>query len=324
MVQYRAETLAALRRYNRRVRIIFAGTPETAVPSLSRLIAAEHDVVAVLTRAPAPVGRKRTLRPSAVHEAATALGIPVLTPRSLRDADIGSTIRQLAPEAVAVVAYGLLVPADLLSVPRKGWINLHFSLLPEWRGAAPVQYAVAAGQETTGASTFLLEEGLDTGPVFKTLTETIRPDDTSGTLLDRLAESGANLLVETFAALEDGSAIATPQHGEPSYAPTLGSADARVDWKQSAQQVENMIRGYTPAPGPWTMLGDLRIKLGPVIPVPGTTDLGPGQLRDDLVGTGSHAVRLGTVAPAGKRAMAATDWLRGAHLSPSAGFEVIA
>ena len=305
-----------------RVRILFAGTPETAVPSLLRLVEAGHDVVAVLTRAPARAGRSHKLRNSAVHDAAERLGIPVLTPASLRNAEIREQIVELAPQAVAVVAYGLIIPSELLDVPTHGWINLHFSLLPAWRGAAPVQYAIAAGDEITGASTFRIEKGLDTGPVFGMVTEQIKPTDTSGDLLERLAGSGAELLAQTFSLLESGQAVATAQQGVPSHAPTISTQAAKVNWQHPAVAIERHIRSLTPAPGAWTLLAGSRVKLGPVTQVPTVTDLGPGELREDLVGTGSHALRLGWVAPAGKKQMLATDWLRGARLEPGMSFDL--
>lgn len=302
------------------MRILFAGTPDVAVPSFERLLSAGHEVLAVLTRAPARAGRSHAMHRSAVHDAAEHYGIPVLTPRTLRDPQFTENIATLAPDAAAVVAYGKIVPPALLSVPRLGWINLHFSLLPAWRGAAPVQHALAAGDDITGASTFLLEEGLDTGPVFGSTTERINPTDTAGDLLERLSHSGAELLVRTFALLESGLAVPHPQHGDVTYAPSISVADAQVDWTHPAIAIDRQIRAHTPAPGAWTMLRGHRIKLGPISPVPDVTDLAPGELRGELVGTGSHAVRLGTVAPAGKRVMEARDWLRGARLSPGEQF----
>jgi methionyl-tRNA formyltransferase len=302
------------------VRLIFAGTPAVALPSLEALLASRHEVVAVITRPAAPAGRGKKLRPSPVAERAEAEGIEVLTPTTPRDLAFQARLRDLAPDAIPVVAYGALVPADLLALPVHGWINLHFSVLPAWRGAAPVQYAVMAGDEVTGASTFLLEKGLDTGPVFGTLTETIRPRDTAGDLLERLSVAGAELLVRTLDAIEDGIVSPVPQPGEGiSLAPTLSVADARVRWTHPALAVDRRIRGCTPAPGAWTSLPDgSRLGLGPVTPAPEVTDLAAGELRvgrqDVWVGTASHAVRLGEVRPAGKKAMNAADWARGARL----------
>ncbi|MCC2333233.1 methionyl-tRNA formyltransferase [Cellulomonas wangsupingiae] len=303
------------------MRLLFAGSPAAAVPSLQALLASRHEVVAVLTRPDARVGRGRALQPSAVAAVARERGLQVLTPRSLRDPQVVAQIADLAVDAAPVVAYGVLVPADLLDVPRHGWVNLHFSLLPAWRGAAPVQHAVMAGDEVTGASTFRLEEGLDTGPVYGTLTETIRPTDTSGDLLGRLSVAGAELLVRTLDALEDGVLEPVPQPGDGvSHAPKLTVEDARVRWEHPAHAVDRRVRGCTPAPGAWTTLPDAqRLGLGPVRPVPEVTDLRPGEVRAEkhevLVGTAAGAVRLGDVTAPGKRPMPAADWARGARLA---------
>jgi len=301
------------------VRLVFAGTPEPALPSLEALLASRHDVVAVLTRPDAPAGRGRTLRPSPVRERAEAAGLEVLTPAHPRDDTFQARLRQIAPDCCPVVAYGALVPQPVLDVPTHGWVNLHFSLLPAWRGAAPVQHAVLAGDEVTGATTFRLEAGLDTGPVFGVTTEDVRPTDTSGDLLARLAVAGAGLLVATLDALEDGSVQAVPQLTEGvSLAPKIISEDARVDWTASALRVDRLVRACTPAPGAWTTLRGKRVKLGPVT----VTDqvLAPGELRDGLVGTATTAVRLGGVRPEGRAAMAAGDWLRGLRLEPGGSF----
>ena len=213
----------------RRVRVIFAGTPEVAIPSLRALVDSPHEVVAVLTRPDARSGRGRSLLPSPVRAAAEELGLPVLTPTTLRDEAVRAEMAALEPDVVAVVAYGQLVPQDLLDLPTHGWVNLHFSLLPAWRGAAPVQHALLAGDAVTGASTFVIEAGLDTGPVIGTMTETVRPEDTTGTLLTRLADAGAPLLVASLDGLEAGRVTPTPQPGEGvSHAPKVTVDDARV------------------------------------------------------------------------------------------------
>jgi len=281
-------------------------------------------VVAVLTRPDAPAGRGRTLRPSPVRERAEAAGLEVLTPAHPRDADFQARLRELAPDCCPVVAYGALVPAPALTIPAHGWVNLHFSLLPAWRGAAPVQHAVRAGDEVTGATTFRLESGLDTGPVFGVTTEDVRPTDTSGDLLERLALAGAGLLAHTLDAIEDGTVTAVPQPGEGvSYAPKIDVADARVDWTAPALHVDRLVRACTPAPGAWTTLRARRVKLAPVT-ITGEV-LDPGHLRalgdgGCLVGTGTTAVRLSGVRPEGKAAMAAVDWLRGLRLEAGEGF----
>lgn len=306
------------------MKVVFAGTPEVARPSLEALLASRHEVVGCLTRPDARAGRGRRARPSPVREAAEAAGVPVLAPPRLRDEAVREQLEAWAPDVCAVVAYGALVPADLLSLPRHGWVNLHFSLLPAWRGAAPVQHAVMAGDEITGAVTFVLEEGLDTGPVLGRLTESVRPRDTSGDLLQRLSLAGADLLVATFDALERGDLVPEPQPDEGvSLAPKLEAEDARVDWARPAFAVDRLVRGCTPAPGAWTLWRGERLKLlpvEPVTPVAGTAgadrvDLAPGQVlagrRDVLVGTATAPVRLGEVQPQGKKAMAAADWARG-------------
>jgi methionyl-tRNA formyltransferase len=306
--------------------LLFAGTPEAAVPSLTALIASRHDVVAVLTRADAPAGRGRRLTPSPVRRIADESGIPVITdpPQGEQFLD---RLRGLRIDAAPVVAYGHLLRPAVLEVPRLGWINLHFSLLPAWRGAAPVQRAVIAGDEITGATTFLLDEGMDTGEVLGTMTETIRPRDTAGDLLARLASGGAGLLVSSLDALAAGTLRPQPQSSDGvSIAAKLTPADAYVTFADPALGVERRIRGCTPAPGAWTTLpdgaGGARLGLGPVTLRPDVTDLKPGLLRpgrrDVLVGTASHAVQLGLVTPVGKNAMPAADWLRGARLDDGA------
>ncbi|WP_263730818.1 methionyl-tRNA formyltransferase [Cellulomonas sp. SG140] len=302
------------------MRLLFAGTPAPAVPSLEGLIASRHDVVAVLTRPDAPSGRGRTLTPSPVRQVAEAHGIEVLSPRRLRDEDFRARFAALAIDAVAVVAYGALIPTDLLAAVPDGWTNLHFSLLPAWRGAAPVQHALIAGDEVTGATTFRIEEGpVDTGPVYGLLTETIRPRDTAGDLLDRLAHAGAGLLVRTMDGIADGTLVAVAQGGDGiSHAPKLTAEDGRVRWTHPAHAVDRRIRGCTPEPGAWTTLPDgTRLGLGPVTPVQETLPAGAVQMgrRDVLVGTGSTAVRLGTVSAPGRRTMPAADWARGARLA---------
>jgi methionyl-tRNA formyltransferase len=301
------------------VRVVFAGTPEAAVPSLRALLASSHEVIAVITRPDAPAGRGRQLRASPVKAVALDEGLPVLTPAHPREPAFQEALAQLAPDVVPVVAYGALVPPDALRIPRLGWVNLHFSLLPAWRGAAPVQHAILAGDEVTGASTFLIEQGLDTGPVFGLLTETIRPGDTSGDLLERLADAGAGLLLGTLDALADGSVTAVPQPAEGvSLAPKLTVEDARVDWGAPALRVDRLIRACTPDPGPWTTFRGRRVKLGPVVMT--EQQLPPGELHGDLVGTATHAVRLGRVKPEGKGEMAAADWLRGLRVDGSERF----
>lgn len=301
------------------MKLVFAGTPEPAVPSLEALLASRHDVVAVVTRPDAPAGRGRALRPSPVRQRAEAAGLEVLTPDHPRDEAFQQRLREIAPDCCPVVAYGALVPQPVLDIPPHGWVNLHFSLLPAWRGAAPVQHAILHGDEVTGATTFRLEAGLDTGPVFGVTTEDVRPTDTSGDLLERLAVAGAGLLVATLDGIEEGALEPRPQPADGvSLAPKITVADARVDWTAPALHVDRRIRACTPAPGAWTTFRDKRVKLGPVTPTDRT--LAPGEVRDGLVGTATTAVRLGGVRPEGKGAMAAADWLRGLRLEPGERF----
>jgi methionyl-tRNA formyltransferase len=306
------------------MRVLFAGTPAVAVPSLEALIEAGFEIVAVLTRPDAPTGRKRILTPSPVAARAAELGIDIIHASKV-DAGTTERIASYEPDVAAIVAYGGLVPQAALGVPRHGWINLHFSLLPAWRGAAPVQRSVIAGDDITGAATFLLEEGLDTGPVFGTLTETVRPEDTAGDLLERLSRSGAVLLSQTLSAVESGKAAPQPQQGDVSLAPKLTLDDGRLDWAQPALAINRRSRGVTPEPGAWTTLDGQRVKLEPVGLRPDIRELAPGQVRVDgknvLVGTGSHAVQLGRIQPAGKKMMPSADWARGLATPESVEFE---
>ncbi|MGY1804057.1 methionyl-tRNA formyltransferase [Blastococcus sp. SYSU D00922] len=314
--------LAAARRQGEPpLRLLFAGTPAPAVPSLDALLASGHEVVAVLTRPDARSGRGRKVSRSPVAERADEAGLPVLQPRSPREPEFLEQLAGLAVDCAPVVAYGALVPQAALDLPAHGWVNLHFSLLPAWRGAAPVQHAIMAGDEITGASTFRLEAGLDTGPVFGTVTEAIGPRDTAGDLLGRLAVSGAGLLVATLDGIAGGTLVAEPQPAEGvSLAPKVEPADARVDWSLPAHVVDRRVRGVTPAPGAWTTWRGDRLRLGPVEPLPTSLGLEPGEVSAGtsgvLVGTGRGAVRLGDVQPAGKRMFPATDWARGARFEP--------
>ena len=303
------------------MRLVFAGTPEVALPSLRALIDSRHEVVAVVTRPDAPAGRGRTLQASPVALLAAEHGIEVLKPEKVRDSEFLARLRAIAPDCCPVVAYGALVPREALGIPRHGWVNLHFSLLPAWRGAAPVQHAVWHGDDVTGATTFLLEEGLDTGPVLGVVTETIRPTDTSGDLLERLASSGAGLLVATMDALDSGIMAAARQPADGvSLAPKITVEDAEVDWSQPAVRVDRQVRACTPAPGAWTTLAGERIKLGPVGLLPDDISLAAGELEVDKnrvrVGTASCAVVLGEVRAQGKKPMAAADWARGTRPRP--------
>jgi methionyl-tRNA formyltransferase len=300
------------------VRVVFAGTPEPAVPSLQALLDSHHDVIAVVTRPDAPSGRGRTLTASPIAELAARHGIETLKPAKPSESEFMARLSELAPDCCPVVAYGALIPQSVLDIPRIGWINLHFSLLPAWRGAAPVQHAIKAGDEITGATTFLLEAGMDTGPVFGHITDAIGPHDTSGDLLQRLSVTGAELLVRTLDGIESGELVAVPQVEEGvSLAPKVLVDDAKVDWTHPALAIDRLIRSCTPAPGAWTTFRDERLKLGAVTLEAEVIDLAPGQLRVSkqavLVGTGSCAVALGQVQPVGKKPMGWKDWVNGAR-----------
>ena len=303
------------------MRLVFAGTPEVALPSLRALLASRHEVVGVVTRPDAPAGRGRSLAASPVAMLAEEHGIEVLKPDKVRDPEFLARLREIAPDCCPVVAYGALVPREALGIPRHGWVNLHFSLLPAWRGAAPVQHAVWHGDDVTGATTFLLEEGLDTGPVLGVVTETIRPTDTSGDLLARLADSGSGLLVATMDALDSGIMAAARQPADGvSLAPKITVEDAEVDWSQPAIRVDRQVRACTPAPGAWTTMAGDRVKLGPVTLLADDMSLASGELGVDKnrvrVGTATHAVVLGEVQAQGKKPMAAADWARGTRPAP--------
>ncbi|KQU47782.1 methionyl-tRNA formyltransferase [Rhodococcus sp. Leaf278] len=304
------------------MRVVFAGTPDPAVPSLQRLLESErHEVIAVVTRPDAASGRGRKTVRSPVGLLADEHSIPVFTPAKPSDPDFVSQLIDLAPDVCPVVAYGALLPQPVLDIPRFGWINLHFSLLPAWRGAAPVQAAIAAGDEITGASTFLLDAGMDTGPVLGVVTERIRSTDTTGDLLARLASSGAELLTATLDAIEDGTASAHTQSDDGvSYASKVTVDSARIDWNRSAAYIDRHIRSVTPAPGAWTTIGELRVKIAPVELVPDTLPPGAIEVRKSGVhiGTGTAAIVLGDIQPQGKKVMKALDWARGARLDDTA------
>ncbi|MDQ1746121.1 MAG: methionyl-tRNA formyltransferase [Frankiaceae bacterium] len=306
------------------MRLVFAGTPAAAVPSLDAIAASSHELIAVVTRPDAPAGRGRGVRRSPVGEWADARGIPVVTPQRPSEPEFLGWLRDLAPDCCPVVAYGALVPQPALDIPAHGWVNLHFSVLPAWRGAAPVQHAIRAGDEITGASTFRLEAGLDTGPVYGVVTTEIGVRETAGELVMRLAESGAGLLVATLDGIASGELEAVPQPAEGvSLAPKLTVADARVDWTHPALRIDRLVRACTPAPGAWTTLRDRRVKLGPVTPLP-DEGRAPGEVAAGgdrvVVGTGGGTVALGTVQPEGRAAMDAVAWARGLRLAPGDRF----
>ena len=309
------------------MRLVFAGTPEPALAALDAIAGSRHELVGVVTRPDAPAGRGRRLTPSPVARRGEELGVPVLKPDHPKDPEFQDVLRALAPDCCPVVAYGAMLPQSALDIPPHGWVNLHFSCLPAWRGAAPVQHSLWAGDEVTGATTFRIVRALDAGPTFGVMTERIRPTDTAGDLLARLAEGGAGLLVATLDGIEDGALEAREQPVDGvSLAPKLTVEDAHVAWSEPAELVDRRIRACTPAPGAWTTLGvppdEQRIKLGPVV----VTDrvLAPGEVSigrsEVLVGTGTQAVRLGDVKAFGSRQMPAADWARGLRAEGVARF----
>ncbi len=298
------------------MRVVFAGTPAVALPALDAVAASGHELVGVVTRPDAPAGRGRKLVASPVALRGEELGVPVLKPRHPRDAEFQTALRDLRPDACPVVAYGALLPTSALEIPLHGWINLHFSILPAWRGAAPVQHSIWAGDELTGATTFRIVEELDAGPVFGVMTERVRPSDTAGELLDRLADGGADLLVQTIHGIADGSLVAREQPGEGvSLAPKILVDHARIDWHRPAAALDRQVRACTPTPGAWSTWQGERFKVGAVTITRGRERLEPGTLEVTknavFVGTATDPVELGEVRPHGRKQMRAADWARG-------------
>ena len=312
------------------MRVVFAGTPDAAVPSLQAVIDSPHEVVAVLTRPDAQRGRGRKSAASPVKQLAMEHGIEVLTPVKPSDAEFVTRLQELAPDAAPVVAYGGLIPRPVLDIPMHGWINLHFSLLPAWRGAAPVQHAIMAGDDITGATTFRLDEGLDTGPVLGTMTEELSATDTAGDVLTRLAQAGAGLLVATLDGLERGdlTPVTQPSDGV-SHAPKIQVEDVRLDWTKPAFALDRLIRGASPAPGAWTTFRDERVKvlgsrLAGSVPALDGVELASGQLlatkKQVFAGAAGGVVELLTVQPQGKKPMRAADWARGVRIETGEAF----
>jgi methionyl-tRNA formyltransferase len=303
------------------VRIVFGGTPDVAIPSLDALADSRHELVAVVTRPDAPSGRGKKLTASPVAQRAAELGIEVLKPQRPRDEEFVTRLTELAPDCCPVVAYGALLPQRVLEIPRHGWVNLHFSLLPAWRGAAPVQHAILAGDQITGATTFRIVLELDGGPILATVSEPIRPDDTAGDLLHRLSLSGARLLVETLDGIEDGTLTATPQpetDAQVSYASKINVEYARIDWTQSADVLDRLIRACAPAPGAWTTFRGERFKINSArisdaVLAPGVLQISKRAVR---VGTATQALELDEIQAQGKKPMPAADWARGITFGP--------
>ena len=299
------------------MKLVLAGTPDVALPALETLISSEHDVLAVITQPPARAGRGRELQPSPVHAVADKYGIKALYPDSIREID--AVLRELQPDAIPVVAYGQLIPETMLDIPAHGWINLHFSLLPEWRGAAPVQHCIWHGDTITGATTFRIDQGMDSGPILGHVTQLVDPKDTSGALLDRLADTGSHLLRQTLDALEAG--MITPiaqQHDQATYAPKLQKSDSRIDWQLPAIEIDRRIRAMTPKPGAWTTMAlsehEISLSIGPVS-TNRDIQLDPGVIcvidKNVFVGSATYALELDRIKPPGKKFMLATDWMRG-------------
>ncbi len=296
------------------LRLVFAGTPAVAVPSLDALAASRHDIVGVLTRADAPLGRKRVLTPSPVAARAAELGLTTIKANRLREAETAA-VRELAPDLGVIVAYGGLLRAPMLAAPRLGWINLHFSLLPRWRGAAPVQRAVMAGDAETGSAVFQLVEELDAGEVYSLVRRPIGRDETSGEVLAALAASGAGQLASVVDALADGTAVAVPQSGEVTVAAKLAIEDAHLKLTDAGDRVYARLRGVTPEPGAFVLIAGERVKLHDARLAKGAERLAPGRFGAHggrvYLGTGTHPLELLTVQPAGRKAMPAADWWRG-------------
>jgi methionyl-tRNA formyltransferase len=302
------------------MRVVFAGTPEVAVPALDAIAESSHELVAVVTRPDAPAGRGRKLVASPVAQRAEELGVPVLKPEHPKDPDFQVQLKGLAPDCCPVVAYGALLPQSALDIPEHGWVNLHFSLLPAWRGAAPVQHAIWAGDEIAGATTFRIVKELDAGPTFGVVTETVRPTDTAGDLLTRLAHSGAGLLVATLDGIEDSSLEARDQPEDGvTFAPKILVEDAEIVWTEPAVAVDRRVRACTPGPGAWSTYAGERIKIGPVTLTEGRERLEPGVLeitkKAVFVGTATDPVQLGEVKAFGKKQMQAADWARGVRVA---------
>lgn len=309
------------------MRVVFAGTPTPAATALQALLDSHHDVVAVLTRPDAPRGRGRRLYPSPVSELAEAHDVPVIKTSTLKDESVIDSLAEYKPDCIPVVAYGALVPPNVLTLPRWGWVNLHFSLLPRWRGAAPVQRAIEAGDKETGVTVIRIEEGLDTGDIFASVPADIADDDTAGSLMERLTDQGAQVLVDTLDSIENGSATPTPQSDDgATYAKKISTEDTRIDWNKPASTVDQSIRAVTPDPGAWTLLEDDRIRVGAVQPIFDPRDpiekslaLSPGEIawkkNRVWVGTADYPVQLGSVQAPGKKMMEAGAWVRGAHLA---------
>ena len=304
------------------MRLAFMGTPDFAVPSLAELIASGHEVVAVYSQPPRPKGRGQKLTPSPVHAFAETMGLPVFTPASMKAAEAIEVFESLDLDAACVVAYGQILRPAVLEAPRLGCFNLHGSLLPRWRGAAPIQRAIMAGDRQTGVQIMRMSEGLDEGPILLGEVMDIRPDDTAASLSERMAHTGAALWPRALAAIERGGATPTEQAGEPTYALKITPAEARIDWSRPAAEIDARIRGLSPFPGAWfeapSAEGPVRVKA--LLSTPAEGSAAPGTVLDDrlTVACGSGAVRLLRVQREGRAAQSAEDLLRGFPLPAGA------
>jgi methionyl-tRNA formyltransferase len=298
------------------LRLVFMGTPDFAVPTLVELVGRGHDVAAVYTRAPKPAGRGMELQPTPIEREARRFGIPVLTPKTLRTAEAEAQFRAHAADAAVVVAYGLILPKPILDAPRLGCFNLHASALPRWRGAAPINRAVMAGDPETAVMVMRMEEGLDTGPIAMAERVAIEPDMTAGDLHDRLAPLGADLMARALAALEKDSLVLTSQPGEGvTYAAKIDKAETRIKWRRPWKQVHDHARGLSPFPGAWCEIGGARVKV--LRTTRGDGAGAPGTVLDDrlTVACGDGAIRIVGLQPAGKRTMTADEYLRGTRVA---------
>jgi methionyl-tRNA formyltransferase len=303
------------------LKTVFFGTPKWAIPTLEALMDSPIEVAGVVTNPDRPSGRGMKLQPSPVKESALAAGLDVMQPEKARDPSLADWVRARGADVATVVAYGKILPLDLLEVPLHGFVNVHFSLLPEYRGAAPVQRALMDGKTEAGVSIMRLTAGMDEGPVFALERVPVEPNDTAGSVGDRLAEVGAGLLVRTLLELDAGTAQPHDQDdARATYAPKITDEQARIDWASPADSIRNLVRGLNPAPGAWTTLGDRRLKVHAV--GPSEAELSPGQLAvvDDslVVGTGEGSLELVEVQPAGKRRMPGSEFARGLRLEPQA------
>ena len=305
------------------MRIVFMGTPDFAVPCLQRLLEDGHEVPAVFTQPDKPVGRHAVLTPPPVKQLALSHGIPVYQPTKMRDGTVAALLRELAPDCLVVVAYGRILPQEILDVPPRGCVNIHGSLLPRYRGAAPIQWSVIRGETVTGVTSMFMDAGMDTGDIIDTLTTPIGENETAGELFERLAPLGARLLSTTLAAIADGTVTRRPQNdAEATMAPMLEKAMGRLDLTRPAQELHNQVRGMNPWPGAFCSAGGKTLKIHETRVAAGSGAPGTLLCADPVtVACGEGALQLVTVQPEGKPRMAAEAWLRGARLPQGARLE---